>query len=101
MRFSCPTGSRKGIKAYLVRHQIEFRKTHDLSELVDLVKDKDEILSSKLRFSDWLTDFAVEFRYPGAPPVGKESAMKALEDSQKVKEIIMNALADYLAKGRP
>ena len=34
--FHCQQASEKFIKAYLVRHQIEFRKTHDLGQLLKL-----------------------------------------------------------------
>lgn len=99
--FHAQQAAEKFIKAYLVRYQIEFRKTHDLRELIDLVQKRDKALASKLRFSEWLTDFAVEFRYPGEHAVNKENAAKAIEDSRKVREMLMGALADYLGKGRP
>ena len=31
----------KFIKAYLVKNQIEFRKTHDIAELINLIETKD------------------------------------------------------------
>jgi len=86
---------------YFIRHQIEFRKTHDLGELIDLVATVDKTLASELSFSVWLTDFAVDFRYPGELPVGKEIARRAITDAEKVKEIILDALDDYLSQGRP
>jgi len=63
--FHAQQAAEKFIKSYLVRHQVEFRKTHDLAELLNLVKKKDQALGSELAFCVWLTDFAVEFRYPG------------------------------------
>ena len=99
--FHAQQAAEKFIKAYLVKHQIEFRKTHDLGELIDLVELEDKKVASQLRFSVWLTDFAVEFRYPGALPIEKESAEEAIANSQKVKEIILSSLKDYLSKGRP
>ena len=91
----------KYIKAYLVKNQIEFRKTHDLGKLLDLIEEVDQSLASELRFSVWLTNFAVDFRYPEEPFVDKETAIKAIKDMQKVKEVILNSLKEYLSSGHP
>jgi len=99
--FHAQQAAEKLIKAYLVKNQIEFRKIHNLGELIDLVEKGDKILTEKLRFSEWLTDFAVKFRYPGEPPVEKETAEMAIADAQRVKEIILDALEDYLSQGYP
>ncbi len=91
----------KYIKAYLVKNQIEFRKTHDLGELIALIEKLDANLFSELKFSVWLTDHAVGFRYPDESSVDKETAKKSIKDMQKVKEIIMKFMKGYLSKGRP
>lgn len=91
----------KYIKAYLVKNQVEFRKTHDLEKLLALIEKIDAKLASNLRFSEWLTDFAVGFRYPEEPSVDEETAKKAMSDMQKVKKIIMNILNEYLSNDRP
>ena len=41
--FHCQQSVEKYLKAYLVRHQIEFRKTHDLDELLKLAKSPSAI----------------------------------------------------------
>jgi len=39
--------------------------------------------------------------YPEEPFVDKETAIKAIKDMQKVKEVILNSLKEYLSSGRP
>ena len=103
--FNCTFHAQQAVekytKAYLVRNQIEFRKTHDLEKLIGLIEKINTKLASDLRFSVWLTDFSVGFRYPEEPSVDEETAKKAMTDMLKVKTIIMNALNQYLSTGRP
>ena len=100
--FHCQQAAEKFLKTFLVRHQIEFRKIHELQELLDLCNHADPSLSQKLSFCSWLTPFGVEFRYPTEyPEVDRQTAQKAVEDAQKVKDIVMKKLEEYLSKGRP
>ncbi len=57
------------LKAYLVRHQIEFRKTHDLDELFILTDLVDPPLRYEIGSRVWLSPYGVEFRYPGEFPL--------------------------------
>jgi HEPN domain-containing protein len=66
--FHCQHAAEKFIKAYLVRYQIEFPKTHDLGQLLRLASEADPKLREELNSCEWLTPFGVEFRYPGAYP---------------------------------
>jgi len=56
----------KYIKARLVEADIYFKKVHDLSYLLDLVVPVESLWSSYEQELRLLTDYAVEFRYPGA-----------------------------------
>ena len=90
------------MKAYLVRHQVEFRKTHDLEELLNLTDSVDPSLSYEIASCVWLTPYGVEFRYPGEyPVVDQNTAQRAYKESECVKEAVMKRLDDYLSKGRP
>ncbi|MEK9149267.1 MAG: HEPN domain-containing protein [Candidatus Desantisbacteria bacterium] len=53
----------KSIKAILIWKGIQFRKTHDLSELIDLCIDEGIDIPNEFIDLDELTPFAVEFRY--------------------------------------
>jgi HEPN domain-containing protein len=56
----------KYIKARLVEADIYFRKVHDLSYLLGLVVPVEPLWISYERDLRLLTDYGVEFRYPGA-----------------------------------
>lgn len=65
--FHAQQAAEKSIKAVLVLHGIEFRRTHDLLALASLLADKSVALPVT---DDWLirlTPYAVEFRYDDDP----------------------------------
>lgn len=100
--FHSQQAAEKFLKAYLVRHQIEFRKTHDLEEILNLCKNKDKTLMTELRSCVWLTPYGAEFRYPSEyPEVDGKTAVRAFKETQKVKKAVMKRLKEYLSKGRP
>lgn len=53
----------KCLKAVLSFHQIPFRKTHDLGELIDLLGDAGKPVPPDADELDFLNPFAVTFRY--------------------------------------
>ncbi len=55
----------KYLKAYMVEHEVQFPKTHDLAYLTLLLETVDATLLTYLDAMRQLTDYAVEFRYPG------------------------------------
>jgi HEPN domain-containing protein len=85
--FHCQQAAEKSIKGYLAYKKIKFPKTHDIEELANLVGStvSPETLAL-LKESDFLTDYAVEFRYPestDAPLTSNDSA-QALETAKKI-----------------
>ncbi len=56
----------KYIKARLVESAVYFKKVHDLSYLLGLAVDTEPLWISYEQEFRLLTDYAVEFRYPGA-----------------------------------
>lgn len=66
--FFCQQGVEKAIKAVLSFHGIKYRRTHDLAELIDLLKDNAITYPSSLDDSISLTPFAAEMRYDYLPP---------------------------------
>ena len=99
--FHAQQSAEKYLKAFLVRHQIAFPKTHYLEDLLDLAAEKDKSLALELTFAASLTPFAVEFRYPGAEDVYLEMATQAVQDATRVEAAVLERLSDYLAGGRP
>jgi HEPN domain-containing protein len=81
----------KFLKARLQEADIVFRKTHDLSVLLDLVVSVEpswENLRSEL---DPLTAYAVDYRYPGQSSEQFEASV-ALEACQTVRSVVRAAL---------
>jgi len=96
--FHCQQAAEKFLKAYLVRHQIEFRKTHDLDQLLALASQEEPVMQEELASCGWLTPFGVEFRYPGAQPeVDWTMAQNALAEAKRVRQVTMKHLASYLS----
>ncbi len=92
----------KAIKAYLVRHQVEFPKTHDIRRLRKLVASIDRSFAEVLKEADLLTPYAVEFRYPGdLEPLDQDTSLDVINVAQKVNDMVREELAEYLRKGRP
>lgn len=70
----------KALKAFLVWHQLEFPKTHDLSLLLELCASVDAGLAESLADAEELTPYGVDYRYPGEQaPVTREDAEAALK----------------------
>jgi len=83
----------KYLKAFLVEHQVEFPKTHDLGLLLDLAASVSEELADSLRAAIVLNDYSVDARYPGdSPEVGLAEAENAVELALQVKVRVMEAL---------
>lgn len=61
--FHAQQTAEKSIKAILIWKGIKFRKTHDLSELIDLCIDEGIKVPQEFMDIDELTPFAVDFRY--------------------------------------
>lgn len=100
--FHAQQAAEKYIKALLVRHQIEFPKTHDIAILRRLVRQVDQRTAERLAAAENLTPYGVMFRYPGASTlVSREEGERALGLGEQVRDIVLNSLKPYLETGRP
>ncbi len=99
--FHAQQAAEKFIKALLVRHQIEFPKTHDIAVLRMLVARVDQSLADRLAAADVLTPYGVEFRYPGEPPLSRDQGHRALKLAEQVRDAVLAHLKSYLDAGRP
>lgn len=90
----------KFLKAFLVYHQVEFPKTHDIDEILGLVATIDVSLAESLRESISLTPYGVEIRYPSDfPEMTPEDAREAMKLAAKTRDAIRSALKSSLEKG--
>jgi len=63
--FDAQQAAEKAIKAVLVFRELEFRKTHDLRELLTLLSSGGHPIPEEIWEAVDLSDYAVETRYPG------------------------------------
>lgn len=95
--FHAQQAAEKFLKAFLVRHQMEFPKTHALGELLDLIAKVDPALAGSLGEAVGLSPFGTATRYPGdLPNVTAEEARRALALAAMVRTSIMDSLRPYL-----
>jgi HEPN domain-containing protein len=88
--FHSQQAAEKYCKALLVYHQVEFPKTHDLADLVELLATVDKVSAEKLSEIDVLNPYAIESRYPGDyPDISFESAKTAVELAELTRSITL------------
>ena len=91
--FHAQQAAEKFLKALLVRCQIEFPKTHNLGELLDLVGRADQDLAQSLRHIIALNPYGAEIRYPGdLPEMTMPAAQSAIGLAAQVREAVYAAL---------
>ena len=61
--FHCQQAVEKALKAVLSVHGVGFRRTHDIAELLDLLRDAGHAAPATLDHCDTLTAYAVSYRY--------------------------------------
>ena len=96
--FHCQQAAEKYVKAFLVRHQVEFPKTHSLERLLDLVAPISPKLAGLLEETEALTPYGVEIRYPGDFPEllpGQEKTV--LELASRARGAVMARLTSFLS----
>ena len=83
--FHCQQAAEKYMKAVLVAGKIEFRKTHDLEELLQLIEDNNIGKPEKSEDLGELEPFAVAFRYDFLDEPSLFDREKALEIVRRVR----------------
>jgi HEPN domain-containing protein len=91
--FHSQQAAEKYLKAFLTYHQVEFPKTHDIDELLDMIAPIDSKLSESLRDVIILTNYGVDVRYPGDfPNVTSGDAQQAIQMAEKVRRLVLELL---------
>ena len=97
--FHAQQAAEKYLKALLVRHQIEFPKTHNLGELLELLQIKEPAISASLHSITALNPYGVNVRYPGdVPHLTPDEAKTAVSLATQVREAVLSALSAYLGE---
>ena len=95
--FHCQQSAEKYLKALLVRHQVEFPKTHDLEELLSLVSSVASKIALSLKECAIMTIYGVDIRYPDdAPEVSEKEAKDSLRLASLVREKVLESLHEFL-----
>ena len=92
--FHCHQAGEKYLKGFLTWHAIPFTRTHDLGELVALCVLVDARLSTIERLANFLTDYAVDTRYPGmthSNPTVRE-ALDARDAAREIRLAVRRSL---------
>ncbi len=77
----------KYLKGYLVFHELDFRKTHDIAELIELCKSVSEKFEELYGMdADSLTVYAADIRYPD------DFYMPTLEETRDCIDIAVKAM---------
>ncbi len=85
MCFDLHQAAEKSFKAVLIHYEIAFPKTHDLSELIKLIKMKTTVsVPDYIKDSAELTKYAVLTRYPNWNKISNETYLEAVKLSEKV-----------------
>jgi HEPN domain-containing protein len=91
--FHSQQAAEKYLKAFLTYHQVEFPKTHDIGELLDLIAPLNNKLSESLRDIIVLTNYGVDVRYPGDfPDVTEDEARQSIRMAEKVRQLVLDLL---------
>jgi HEPN domain-containing protein len=100
--FHTQQAAEKALKALLVRHQIPFGKTHNITELLVLGEPVATGISAELADASALTPYAIDARYPTEVPApDKDETSRALAVATRVVDRVRALLASYLDAGRP
>ena len=87
--FHCQQGAEKYLKAYLIRLDISFKKSHSLIYLLDLLAAGENVPDSLYGTAEMLEDYGVEVRYPGnGIELNQEDVHEAFQAALKIKEFI-------------
>lgn len=87
----------KYLKAVLVYHQIEFKRTHDLRQLAGLLEQAGRLPGGIVNaWLDLLNAYAVEVRYPDdAPEITESEAREAVHVGGQIRSVIRSVLLGH------
>lgn len=94
--FLCQQAAEKYLKAFLQENAVAFPKTHDLPDLLALATPVDPALGRLLPQLRGLTDYAVDFRYPGTNAVVEDA-----KDAVKAARVVRTAFRKCLGLAPP
>lgn len=96
MCFHAQQAAEKAIKAVYKKHDLTFRYTHDLGELLADLMDTGITIPPEVEEAQILTAYAWEARYPGlAEPVTDEEYREAIQQADDVVRWAKNLIEGH------
>jgi HEPN domain-containing protein len=96
--FHAQQATEKYLKGFLVWHQMEFPKTHDIARLLELIESLDKPLAAALADASSLTPYGVDYRYPGdSADVSAAEAERCLKLASDVREKVLDQIPSDMA----
>lgn len=95
--FHFQQAAEKYLKAYIIAHELEFRKIHDLPLLLRLCQSKDPSFEQLKDDCEFLTTYYVETRYPVHWPTNfsEKETQKAFQSASRIGSLLKEKLATY------
>jgi len=92
--FHFQQSAEKYLKAYIIAHELQFRKIHDLPALLRICNSEDSSFSQLKEDCEYLTTFYVETRYPVHWPThfSQEETEKAFQAAKRIRFFIKKKL---------
>ena len=96
--FHCQQAAEKYLKAYIIYLQLYYRKVHDLTYLLNVIKRKKEIPKKLIKKAEMLEEYAIDSRYPDHwhDPTLNETE-ECIEAAKMFKEFI-KPVFDFIIK---
>ena len=92
--FHCQQSTEKYLKWFLVLHDIDPPKIHDLEELEKLCETINPLFDSLYEKCSVLTEYAVHSRYPSERDLEKKDMDRALEYAKSIREFVRALFPD-------
>lgn len=90
--YHCEQAAEKMLKGFLVYHNVDVPKTHDLVQLCELCSSISPEFESVSEMCLDLSPYAVQIRYPSHIELEKADMQNALNDCQRVFDFIHERL---------
>jgi len=83
--FNAQQAAEKALKAVCIYLEAEFPKTHSIGFLLEILRERNIVISPEVAEGKVLTEYAVETRYPGAyDPIAEEEYSQALRLAENI-----------------
>jgi HEPN domain-containing protein len=92
--FHFQQAAEKYLKSFIIAHELEFRKIHELPLLLKICSSKDSSLEQIREECEYLSPFYVDTRYPVHWPTNfsLQEAQKAYQSASRVRSLIKEKL---------